>query len=130
MKRILAIAACAATFSAPAFAASDVEASTINRYLPDVNVHALDHRTVDVLMSIAHGGDNYSDAKSKMWSLVYAGNPVTQGIPAASFHQLEAFAPGINFHKMSKAELHHSVALMNSESRSDAIATMKSFELN
>jgi opacity protein-like surface antigen len=130
MKRILMTAACLATLGSASFAASQNEVNTINRYLPDVNVHALDDTTIASLMNVANSSDNYSEAKSTMWSLVYAGNPVTQGIPEASFHQLEAFAPGINFHKMSKAELHHSVALMNSESRSDAIATMKSFELN
>ena len=60
MKKIVALAALAATVSTGAFAmvGSSVDLTEIQRYAPNADVHSLSDREVGTLLSIIHSGDS------------------------------------------------------------------------
>ncbi len=131
MKRTLMIAALVSSTAMAAQAATEADLTQIEKFLPNVDAAMLTDTQVNSLVGIINGGGSRSEKVATMRALVGVENPVVTELTAAELSELQAYAPEIDFSRFTAAEITQAQGIIDSaETRSDALAQLRSFELS
>lgn len=131
MKRMLITTALAASLATGAVAQSGTHLDTIREYLPEADLSNLSQQEMDALVGVALSSDTRAEKVAAMKGLVGSEGSVTATVDAGRLSELQAYAPEIDFTEMSAEQIAHASGIINSaETRSDAIAQLRSFAEN
>lgn len=131
MKRMFITTALAASLATGAFAQSGTHVDTVREYLPDADLSQLSEQEFDALVGVALSSDSRSEKVAAMKSLVNTDDGVAVTVSSGQLSELQAYAPDIDFTEMSAQQIAHASGIINSaETRSDAIAQLRSFAEN
>jgi hypothetical protein len=114
MTRFITATALATVVATGAFAQSQVETQTIEKYFPNVNVETLTDLQVTQLTNIAASGESVSEKRAQMRALLTDVNfepmepvdmEVTTGLTEFERSQIELYAPELDVSSLTKIEI-------------------------
>ncbi|MBV7397426.1 hypothetical protein [Mameliella sediminis] len=128
MTRFLTATALATVVATGAVAQSQVDVSTIEKFLPRVKAETLTELQVTQLVAIAHGSESASDKKLQMRALVTDANlepldplviNVSQELTEYERTQIERYAPELDVDTLTESEIQSLQIAINNGDNSD-----------
>lgn len=128
MTRFLTATAIAAIVGTGAMAQTQLEASTIESFLPRVNVETLTDQQIERLMLIAHSGESTSEKRLQMRGVVTEANldpikdvevEVQTGLTEAERAEIGRYAPQLEIAELSELDIRRLQTAIDSGNNAD-----------